>query len=124
MPLSPYALPLLISVVRLALGALRALSLVIVIVVISTMQAFRLAMLAVQADTPAWRCTFSIDLFTYFINLLFNPFLIKLFTGKFLTAVAAGVLASVSTVYFISCFILTVYVRSLRNKGWCYTRFL
>ena len=59
---------------------------------------------------------FFINLFTCFINLLFSLFLIKPFIKKFLIAVTANTLASVSIVYFISCFILTVYIRSLRNR--------
>ena len=57
------------------------------------------------------------NVFTYSTNLLFSSFLIKLFTKKFLTAITASALASVSTVYFISCFILTTYIRSLKIKG-------
>ena len=60
---------------------------------------------------------FSIGLFTYFTNLLFSPFLIKPFTGKFLTTIVANTLASVGTVCFISCSILTTYLKSLKTEG-------
>jgi len=123
-PLSPRTLPLLMSVVRLALGALRALLLVIVMVVILTIRVLWLAVLAVRVDTLVWRCTFFTDLFMCSANLLFSPFLIKPFAGKFLAAVVAGVPVFVSTVYSISYFILTAYVRSLRNRGWCCARSL
>jgi len=121
-PPSPRAPPPPMSVVRLALGASRAPSLATAMAAVSTMRALRLAVLAVRADTPAWRCTFSMDSFTCSANLPFSPFLMKPFAGKFLAAVAAGAPASVSTVCSMSCSILTAYVRSSRNREWCCAR--